>query len=445
MPTAHTRRRSQRMGCRPAVFSAATAVVMAAGALALGSLAAGAAGTDAGPALITNFPTDASTPQNNLNSGGSQTEFTFKLPAGAACSGDTADKNFHIFSYIADATAYPDPGALAYTPDGPIPVGAGVVYTLYQTTGSPYVNKTAAPISGFVQNLPRFDFNLYSIDGRATSTAPDGTFTLPAGTYNVGIACAKPDGTGDKYWNTKLVFTADAGDPNGATWTVPSQGTDPTTTSSSSSSSSTPTSTGPDATPPSVTVNQASGQPDPTNTLPVHFTATFSEAVAAPSEATRPSLEVTATGGAEGRLGAAVLRATDSTHWDIAIDVSGLTSVGAFTAALKAGATTDPAGNRSLASTSTDNSITFDPATTTSTTAPTNGDGSNANLSDGSGSGDTGSTGAGGASPAGSLAKTGRSLAIRVLAAMVLVYIGFVVVLAGRRRRFRRLTEGQVS
>ena len=34
-----------------------------------------------------------------------------------------------------------------------------------------------------------------------------------------------------------------------------------------------------DATPPTVTINQASGQTDPTNTSPIHFTVVFSESV----------------------------------------------------------------------------------------------------------------------------------------------------------------------
>src|SRR2546430_3399854 len=37
--------------------------------------------------------------------------------------------------------------------------------------------------------------------------------------------------------------------------------------------------TPPDTTPPSVTINQAAGQADPTNSSPINFTAVFSEPV----------------------------------------------------------------------------------------------------------------------------------------------------------------------
>ncbi len=197
--------------------AAKAGVAVLVGAIALVSMttAASAEHKNGGAATIINRATG-----QPINSFGSQTPFSFKLPNEAACSGDTAADNFHIFSYIADATAYPDPGNLAYTPDGPIPVGDGVVFTLYQTTGSPYVNKTAAPISGFIQNLPDFNFNLYSIDGRITDTAPDGTFVLPAGTYNIGLACANPDGTTDKIFNAQVIVSPSNTDTNGLTFEV---------------------------------------------------------------------------------------------------------------------------------------------------------------------------------------------------------------------------------
>src|SRR5581483_8717411 len=118
-----------------------------------------------------------------------------------------------------------------------------------------------------------------------------------------------------------------------------------------------------DTTAPSVTVEQKSTAPvqaDPTKTLPVHFTATFSEPVnALPSNGTGVAL-----GGTANRTSATIaVTTTDSTHYDIA--VSGLTSDGTITAALNGSATTDLAGNNSLASTSTDNTVTYD------TTAPT--------------------------------------------------------------------------
>src|ERR1700694_4793345 len=37
---------------------------------------------------------------NPLASGGSTTPFTVTLPAGSACSGDTANHGFHVYSYL---------------------------------------------------------------------------------------------------------------------------------------------------------------------------------------------------------------------------------------------------------------------------------------------------------------------------------------------------------
>ena len=125
-----------------------------------------------------------------------------------------------------------------------------------------------------------------------------------------------------------------------------------------------------DTTPPSVTVNQAAGQADPTKTSPVHFTATFSEAVhALPANGTGVVL-----GGTANHTSATIaVTTTDSSHYDIA--VSDLTGDGTITAAFQAGATTDLAGNASLASTSTDNSVTYDtvaPAVSLSSTPTVN-------------------------------------------------------------------------
>src|SRR5205823_2158017 len=95
-------------------------------------------------------------------------------------------------------------------------------------------------------------------------------------------------------------------------------------------------------------------------TLPVHFTATFSE----PVNALAANGTGVVLGGTATHTSATIaVTTTDSSHYDIA--VSGLTGNGTITAALNAAATTDLAGNNNLASTSTDNTVTYD------TTAPT--------------------------------------------------------------------------
>lgn len=107
--------------------------------------------------------------------------------------------------------------------------------------------------------------------------------------------------------------------------------------------------TTPDTTSPTVTINQASGQADPTNVSPLNFTVVFSEPVT--NFATG---DVTLSGTA----GATTATVTGSgTTYNVA--VSGMTATGTVSASLVAGVASDAANNPSLASTSTDNTVIF--------------------------------------------------------------------------------------
>ncbi len=109
-----------------------------------------------------------------------------------------------------------------------------------------------------------------------------------------------------------------------------------------------------DTTSPTVTINQESEQADPTNTSPINFTVVFSE-----------SVSDFATGDVTlgGTAGATTATVTGSgTTYNVA--VSGMTSDGTVTASIAAGKAQDAASNPNEASTSTDNSVTYD------TTAP---------------------------------------------------------------------------
>jgi predicted outer membrane repeat protein len=105
-----------------------------------------------------------------------------------------------------------------------------------------------------------------------------------------------------------------------------------------------------DATPPSVTINQAAGQVDPTNASPINFTVVFSE-----TTANFVTGDVTLSGTA----GATTAIVTGSgTTYNVA--VSGMIGSGTVIANVAAGAATDSANNGNLASTSTDNTVTYD-------------------------------------------------------------------------------------
>jgi hypothetical protein len=103
---------------------------------------------------------------------------------------------------------------------------------------------------------------------------------------------------------------------------------------------------------PTVTIDQAVGQTDPTNGSPINFTVVFSETVTG-FEASDVSLAGSTVGGTL----VALVTGTGPTY---NVAVSGMTSNGEVRASIVAGAAQDGAGNTSAASTSTDNVVTFD-------------------------------------------------------------------------------------
>ncbi len=105
-----------------------------------------------------------------------------------------------------------------------------------------------------------------------------------------------------------------------------------------------------DITPPTVTINQAVGQADPTNASPIRFTVVFSESVNGFTAS-----DVTLGGTAPGVL----TKTVTGSGTTYTISVSGMTGSGTVVANVPAGAATDGAGNSSTASTSTDNVVTF--------------------------------------------------------------------------------------
>jgi Calx-beta domain len=104
-----------------------------------------------------------------------------------------------------------------------------------------------------------------------------------------------------------------------------------------------------DATAPSVTIEQASGQEDPTSAGAIDFTVKFSEPVTGFSAG---DVSLTGTAGAS----RAVVAGGGTTY---SVSVNGMTAAGTVTASIPANAATDAAGNANTASTSTDNTVTF--------------------------------------------------------------------------------------
>jgi uncharacterized repeat protein (TIGR01451 family) len=104
---------------------------------------------------------------------------------------------------------------------------------------------------------------------------------------------------------------------------------------------------------PTVTVEQAAGQIDPTLSLPIHFTAAFSEPVVSFTSGD------VSLGGSANPLAAVVVQIApnDGTTYDIA--VTGVSNQGAVTAGILAGAAQDAAGNANAASTSVDHTVMY--------------------------------------------------------------------------------------
>jgi hypothetical protein len=105
-----------------------------------------------------------------------------------------------------------------------------------------------------------------------------------------------------------------------------------------------------DRTAPTVTVNQKAGQNDPTNALPIRYTVTFSKPVTGLT-----TTDLVRGGTSSG--GTVVLSGSGASY---EITVSGTPTNGTLSFALGAGAAQDAAGNASTASTSTDNTVTYD-------------------------------------------------------------------------------------
>jgi hypothetical protein len=105
-----------------------------------------------------------------------------------------------------------------------------------------------------------------------------------------------------------------------------------------------------DITAPSVTINQASGQADPTNSSPINFTVVFSESV---SGFTGADVTLSGTAGAT----TALVTGSGTTY---TVAVSGMANDGTVIASVGANGASDAAGNGNTASTSTDNTVTYD-------------------------------------------------------------------------------------
>jgi hypothetical protein len=105
----------------------------------------------------------------------------------------------------------------------------------------------------------------------------------------------------------------------------------------------------PDCTPPTVTIDQAAGQADPTGTSPILFDVVFSEPV---TGFTAADVVLSGTAGST----TSVVSGSGPTYQ---VEASGMTASGTVIATIPAGAAVDAGSNASTASTSTDDTVTY--------------------------------------------------------------------------------------
>src|SRR3712207_43106 len=110
---------------------------------------------------------------------------------------------------------------------------------------------------------------------------------------------------------------------------------------------------------PTVTINQASDQPAPTNTSPIRFTAVFSEVVSGSTGTDVSFAGSTAPGALVAQVSGGPATYT--------VSVSGMTGPGTVVASIPAGVAVDIASNPNQGSTSVDNLVTYDPVAPTVT------------------------------------------------------------------------------
>src|SRR5437870_1022674 len=213
----------------------------------------------------------------------------------------------------------------------PLPTGSLIVAVTSPASGSMVSNTIPVDASVTIVGSLTVSFVDFFVDGNFI-----GSDSTPSPSYSVS-------------WNTRSVgngshnLTAVAQDVLGVRWT----------------SNSLNVTVANDITRPTVTINQAAGQADPTSASPINFTAVFSEPVSGFSGSD------VAIGGTAGGTKTVTVSGGPSTY---TVAVSGMTTAGTVIASLAAGVAQDAAGNTNTASTSTDNSVSFD---LTDTTRPT--------------------------------------------------------------------------
>lgn len=232
---------------------------------------------------------------------GSDLATTFWATATDA-AGNTSPCSTTSATYVEDSTAPTAPVVTGTTPASP------------SSNNNPTVDGTAEPGS---------TIRIYTNSACGSGVA--GTGLAAGGSFAVPVAVAA---------NSTTTFYATASD----------------TANNVSACSATSVTYVEDSAGPTVTINKAGSQADPTNQSPVHFTVIFSEPV---TNFATGDVTLSGTAGAT----TAVVTGSGTTY---DVEVGGMTGSGTVIATLGAGVASDMVGNLSAASTSTDNNVAYD-------------------------------------------------------------------------------------
>lgn len=237
--------------------------------LVLGSPDSASASASNGGTLSFVYPTGSEKVGQAMTEGGSAEAFTLKLPAKAACTGDSASAGYRIHSYMVPDSV--EPTTLTFNSKGPTPGGLGADFRqpLFTTGSSRYASILTAIAEtangpGQIVGVPNFDFKVF-VAGN-----------VPEGKYNLGVMCVDATGALDKYWNLVLEVTTDTADsPAQFTWKVAPIETPSTTTTTTSTTTSTTVAGGGGSTTTSTTTTTVTGTTAPDSTTTAATTPGF--------------------------------------------------------------------------------------------------------------------------------------------------------------------------
>lgn len=163
---------------------------------------------DAGSAVVVDANGDP------IDGGGSATRFSFAPEEPVACSGDSANEGFLVYSFMVPASVAA--ADVTYDGTGPTPQ----VYERYEDFRTPLYDERTTDFSarftaeqdvrgepGQIVDIPLLSFGVYRRG------------ELPLGDYRIGMVCTLFAEI-DRYWDNEITVYADEDDPEGYAWRV---------------------------------------------------------------------------------------------------------------------------------------------------------------------------------------------------------------------------------